>query len=97
MSPQLKTHIMNKAQLIAKLAAAGVKPSESPIDVTSFGKIATSELETFTSSKGKLYYKADKYIFATKDFSKTEVEIKLLTANIDFGKMKKGDTFVVAE
>lgn len=88
---------MNKAQLIAKLAAAGVAPSESPIDVTTFGVIATAELEQFTSSKGKLYYKADNYIFATKDFSKAEVTIKLLTANKDFGKMKAGDKFVIAE
>lgn len=88
---------MTKTELIERLAAAGVKPSESPFAIISFGKIATSELEKFTSSKGRLYYKADNYIFATKDFSKTEVEIKLLKANIDFGKMKKGDAFVVAE
>ena len=88
---------LTKAQLIGKLQAAGVTPSESPIDVTTFGNIETKLLEEFTSSKGKLYYKADNYIFATKDFTKDVVTIKLLTANKDFGKMKKGDSFVVAE
>lgn len=84
-------------ELEKDLIAKGVKESESPIDVHTFGRIKTSLLEEVTSSTGKLYYKGGNYMFATKNFTKEVVTIKLLTANTDIGKMKAGDSFVVAE
>lgn len=91
---------MNKAQLIVKLKSAGVKESESPFTITDLGTIAVSELETFTSSKGNHYLKADNYLIAVKDdkiLLKDNVNIKVIMANKDYKSMKAGDTFAVAE
>jgi len=90
---------LTKQQLIAKLKANGIKASESPFTITSLGIIAIADLETFVSKKGNSYLKADDYLIATKPehLSKSEVEIKVITANKDYKNMKAGDTFAVAE
>jgi len=91
---------MNKLQLIAKLKANGVKESESPFTITTIGEIQVSLLESFTTSKGKLYLKADAFLLAVAKpeiLEKDTVTIKVITANKDYKQMKAGDTFAVAE
>jgi hypothetical protein len=82
---------MNKAQLIAKLKANGVKESESPFTITTLGEIQVNLLESFTSTKGKCYLKADNYLIAVAKediLAKETVVIKVITANKDYKQMK---------
>lgn len=91
---------MNKVQLIAKLKANGVKESESPFTITTLGEIQTNLLESFVTSKGKHYLKADAFLIAVAKeeiLAKDTVTIKVITANKDYKQMKAGDTFAVAE